>query len=788
MFKMVFWIRVLALCTPLFTSWAYSQTLKGRITDAESKTPLPGVLITFKTDSVIRQCTSNEAGFFIFKSMPLGLANITFLIPGYITKQLVTRIISGKESNLSVAMEERVIQGDEITVTAQQTKSESRNAFNLISTHVFNAEDASRFAGSRNDPARMAANYAGVSGANDSRNDIIVRGNSPLGVLWRINGLDVPNPNHFGNIGASGGPISIINTNVLDVSDFSSGAFSSHYGNALSGVFDLKWRRGNTDTREYLAQIGFNGFELGAEGPIGSKQQASYMVFYRYSTLGVFKALNIPFGTGSAVPEYQDYNMRIDWGTKRYGHFMLWSMGGVSTIALLYKDKLRAGANSLYGYANRNAYFNSKIGVLGMSHHYPINSKSYVSTYFGFSGSQNNIASDYIDSAFSTPDFTIPEYRQDFSVLKTGLHSVFHYKLNSKHFFESGIYIERIHLHLFDSSAIFFKPLLYSRLRHYTGAYFSNRWYAQWQIKMNARLRIQGGIYAQYLSLNSHAVIEPRFSIKYTHLNHHLGFACGLHSQTQPYYMYFSTTNFGALTNTSLDFTKALHVVLSHDFNLKSIWHFKSEAYYQYLYKVPVTYSASSFSALNLGADFLSPNITGLTNSGSGLNYGIEFTIERYFNAKYYILTTGSFFNSRYCGSDAIWRNTAFNGNYVINGLGGKEFQLTPAVSVIVDFKSTWAGGKRFTPIDLEKSRAQNKEIRFTDKAFSEQYPNYFRLDIRPGIRINKKHVTHELQIDFQNITQHDNVFQQTYNPKTQQLEYDYQLKLFIVPQYRILF
>ncbi|MFZ9453806.1 MAG: TonB-dependent receptor, partial [Bacteroidia bacterium] len=565
-------------------------------------------------------------------------------------------------------------------------------------------------------------------------------------------------------------------------------AFSSHYGNALSGVFDLKWRRGNTDTREYLAQIGFNGFELGAEGPIGSKQQASYMVFYRYSTLGVFKALNIPFGTGSAVPEYQDYNMRIDWSTKRYGHFMLWSMGGVSTIALLYKDKLRAGANSLYGYANRNAYFNSKIGVLGMSHHYPINSKSYVSTYFGFSGSQNNIASDYIDSAFSTPDFTIPEYRQDFSVLKTGLHSVYHYKLNSKHFFESGIYIERIHLHLFDSSAIFFKPLLYSRLRHYTGAYFSNRWYAQWQIKMNARLRIQGGIYAQYLSLNSHAVIEPRFSIKYTHINHHLGFACGLHSQTQPYYMYFSTTNFGALTNTSLDFTKALHVVLSHDFNLKSIWHFKSEAYYQYLYKVPVTYSASSFSALNLGADFLSPNITGLTNSGSGLNYGIEFTIERYFNAKYYILTTGSFFNSRYCGSDAIWRNTAFNGNYVINGLGGKEFQLTPAVSVIVDFKSTWAGGKRFTPIDLEKSRAQKKEIRFTDKAFSEQYPNYFRLDIRPGIRINKKHVTHELQIDFQNITQHDNVFQQTYNPKTQQLEYDYQLKLFIVPQYRILF
>lgn len=766
----------------------FAQTLKGYVTDAESKSPLPGVWVTFTSDSVKRQCTTDETGFFIFKNLPLGMVQIDFLIPGYTSKQLRTRLISGKESILAMALEERVIQGEEVIVTAQQNKSESRNAFNLISTHVFNADEASRFAGSRNDPARMAANYAGVSGANDSRNDIIVRGNSPLGVLWRINGLDVPNPNHFGNIGAAGGPISIINTNVLDVSDFSSGAFSSHYGNALSGIFDLKWRSGNRDKREYLAQIGFNGFELGAEGPLNTKHAASYMVYYRYSTLGVFKALHIPFGTGSAVPEYQDYNMRLDWNFKRLGHFTFWSMGGISTIALLYKDKLQAGANSLYGYANRNAFFDSKIGVLGLSHHYPINVKSYVSTHIGYSGSQNKIASDYIDSTFVTPDYTMAEYRQNFSVLKPGIHSVYHYKLNSKHFFESGIYIEHIQLQLFDSTAVQFKPLVYNRLRNYEGAYFSKQWYAQWQYKRNENLRIQGGVHLQQLSLNKHVVIEPRFSIKYTCNQHQLGLAFGLHSQAQPYYMYFSTLSSGKLPNINLDFTKAAHVVLSHDVMYNTHWHLKSEAYFQYVFNVPVTQTASAFSALNLGADFLSPNLPGLTNSGLGRNYGIEFTFERYFNSKYYILATTSFFQSLYCGSDAIWRSTAFNGNYVVNGLGGREFQITPALSIIFDLKTTWAGGKRYTPVDLEKSKALQKEVRDMEHAFSEHYPNYFRLDVRPGLRINKTHITHEFQIDFQNITQHDNVFQQTYNPKTQQIAYDYQLKLFIVPQYRILF
>jgi hypothetical protein len=139
-----------------------------------------------------------------------------------------------------VELEENAVQSAEVIVTAEQDKTQTVNKMSTVSARLFSAEEAARYAGSRNDPARMAANFAGVSGANDSRNDIIIRGNSPIGILWRLNGLDIPNPNHFGNAGSTGGPISILNNNTLGNSDFVSGAFAADYGNATSGVFDLK--------------------------------------------------------------------------------------------------------------------------------------------------------------------------------------------------------------------------------------------------------------------------------------------------------------------------------------------------------------------------------------------------------------------------------------------------------------------------------------------------------------------------------------------------------------------
>ena len=251
-----------------------TQTIKGVVVDKQSQTPIPGAIIQVVNSNPLLGTSTNEQGEFKITNVPIGRLQIKIQVISYKEKYITINLNAGKESITNIELEESVIQGQEVVVIAEQDKTKTNNKMSTVSSRLFSAEEAARYAGSRNDPARMAANFAGVSGANDSRNDIIIRGNSPIGILWRLNGLDIPNPNHFGNAGSTGGPISILNNNTLDNSDFMSGAFAADYGNATSGVFDLKMRKGNDEKHEFLVQMGFNGFELGAEGPFNKKKNS----------------------------------------------------------------------------------------------------------------------------------------------------------------------------------------------------------------------------------------------------------------------------------------------------------------------------------------------------------------------------------------------------------------------------------------------------------------------------------------------------------------------------------
>ncbi|MBL7918407.1 MAG: carboxypeptidase-like regulatory domain-containing protein, partial [Bacteroidia bacterium] len=376
-------IVLLLLINCFLQAQTLTQTIKGNVVDKQSQSPLPGVVLMISGNDQ-KNAISNENGFYKIQEIPIGRVLLIATYTGYKPRQMWIVLNSGKESVVNIEMEENVYQGEEVVVIAEQDKTKTNNKMSTVSSRLFSSEEAGRYAGSRNDPARMAANFAGVSGANDSRNDIIIRGNSPLGILWRLNGLDIPNPNHFGNSGSTGGPISILNNNTLDNSDFMSGAFAADYSNATSGVFDLKMRQGNNEKHEFLGQVGFNGFELGAEGPINKKQNATYLINYRYSTLSVFKALNINFGTGAAVPQYQDLTFKTDYNTAKAGKFSFWGIGGMSHVALLNKDK-KVGED-LYGYSARDLYFISNVGSSGLSHTFLFKNNAYLKTNVGISG------------------------------------------------------------------------------------------------------------------------------------------------------------------------------------------------------------------------------------------------------------------------------------------------------------------------------------------------------------------------------------------------------------------
>jgi hypothetical protein len=766
-----------------------TQTIRGTIIDKQTQSPLPGAVIVILNTDPLKVTTTDENGKFRFDTILLGRKQLKISLISYKEKSQTVVLTTGKETVLNIELEESAVQGQEVVVTAEIDKTKTNNKMATVSSRMFSTEEASRYAGSRGDPARMAANFAGVSGANDSRNDIIVRGNSPLGILWRLNGLDIPNPSHFGSMGSSGGPISILNNNTLDNSDFMTGAFPADYGNATAGVFDLKMRSGNNEKHEFLGMVGFNGFELGAEGPFSKKKKnASFMVNYRYSTLSIFKKIGLDFGTGSAVPQYQDLTFKLDLPTKKVGKFSVWGIGGLSYAELLQSQQSKD--NNLYGYSGRNMLFRSNVGAGGVSHTYLINASSYIKTNVGISGQYNLIKSDRVDTSKSPPTIR-PEYRNTSYTIKYSFNTTYNKKFNSRNFVNAGVYADLYNTTFVDS--IDSDGAGFVTLRNYKGQTALARCFIQWKHHFSEKFYVNTGFTYQYLFLNKSQSPEPRLGLRYElNKKQSLSFGAGLHSQVQPLYVYFATANLGngqvKETNRNLDFTKAAHFVLAYDLNLFNSVRIKTELYYQYLYRVPVKVRKDYFSTVNLGADFNSPNVDSLVNNGTGENYGIELTLEKFYSKGYYFLVTASLFESKYTGSDGVYRNTAFNGNYVFNVLGGKEFKIKEKHILALDMKFTYAGGKRYVPIDLAASIAYKDEVRDGSVAYNPQYDPYFRIDVKPSYKVNTKRFTHELSVDIQNVTKHNNIFQQQYDLNTQTIKTDYQLKFFVIPQYRLTF
>ncbi len=776
-------------CIQFLRAQELTQTIRGTVLDKQTQSPLPGAVISILNTDPILATATDENGKFRFENVLLGRKQLKIALISYKEKSQTIVLTTGKEAVLNIELEESAVQGEEVVVSAEIDKTKTNNKMATVSSRVFSTEEANRYAGSRGDPARMAANFAGVSGANDSRNDIIIRGNSPLGILWRLNGLDIPNPNHFGNLGSSGGPISILNNNTLDNSDFMTGAFPADYGNATAGVFDLKMRTGNNEKYEFLGMVGFNGFELGAEGPFSKKKKnASFMINYRYSTLSVFKYLGLDFGTGSAVPQYQDLTFKVDLPTKKAGKFSVWGIGGLSYVNLLLSEQSKG--NNLYGYSGLNTSFRSNVGAMGVSHTYLLSGTSYIKTNIGASGQYNLITADRVDTTVH-PASVRPEYRNTSYTVKYSGNFTYNKKFNSRNFVNMGAYADLYNTSFVDS--IDKTGSDFVTLRNYTGQTALVRGFIQWKHAFSDKFFVNTGFTYQYLLLNNSQSPEPRLGLKYEFSKKQsVSFGAGLHSQVQPLYIYFATANLGngkvSETNRNLDFTKAAHAVLAYDVNLFNSVRIKTEVYYQYLYRVPVKMRSDYFSTANLGADFNSPNVDSLVNNGTGENYGIELTLEKFYSKGYYFLVTASLFESKYTGSDGVLRNTAFNGNYVLNALAGKEFKIGEKHIIALDVKCTYAGGKRYVPINLPASIASNDEVRDGTMAYNPQYDPYFRIDVKPSYKLNTKRFTHELSVDIQNVTKHNNIFQQQYDVVSQTIKTDYQLKFFVIPQYRLTF
>lgn len=766
-----------------------TQVIRGNVFDKQSMVTLPGANILILGSVPPQGASTGVDGSFRISGVNPGRYDLQVSFLGYKPVVISSVVVTaGKEAVIDIGMEENISSLKEVVVSGVK-KHETINQMATVSARSFSMEEVNRYAGGRSDPSRLVANFAGVSTPNDSRNDIVIRGNSPMGVLWQIDGLTVPNPNHFVTLGTTGGPVSALNPNALNNSDFFTSAFPADYGNATAGVFDIHLRTGNTEKYENMIQFGaLTGLEAMSEGPFKKGGKASYLIAYRYSFTGLAKNLGISIGT-AATPKYQDLTFKIHSGETKLGQFTLFGLGGISSIDFMHNT---IDSTDIYSMPGQDAYSNSKIGVIGLKHFVRLSKKIYLKTVVGITYSENGYALDTINGA----DEPIRARDSKDKEIRYGVNSFIDYKVNAHLMLKAGIQCDFLRLDLRLNDRLHSNEWI--GIWDYRGFTSLLAAYVEAKYRINEKLTLDAGFRSQLLTLNNAISFEPRLGIKY-HINEKntVGIGFGHHSQMQPLSVYYYRDQLPDNTydesNRNLGFTNSLHFVGSYEVRPFRDWRMKTELYYQMLYNVPVSQSPNSFSMLNEGASYAPTEVGNLTNKGTGTNYGLELTIEKFFSKGYYALVTGSLYESKYKPSDGIERNTAFNGNYVYNILAGKEFKVgkTKRHSISVDIKFSQAGGRYYTPIDLEASEKAGQEVLMGDAyAFSERYPDFIRLDVKAGFTYNssKIRLSQTFYIDIQNVTGHQNIFAQQYNPVTHKVNTLYQIGFYPNFVYRIQF
>ncbi len=778
-------ILPLILLLTVITYSLYCQNINGLVLDNEMESPLPGAtVILLLADDYIGTITDGE-GRFIINNVESGRYAIQVSFLGF-ESQVIPNILTkpGKDAQIVVRLKPQITQVKEVTISASNRQDSPVNQMAAVSVRSFSVEQTEKYAGSLGDPARMAQNFAGVVLAGDQRNDIVIRGNAPSGLLWRIDGLPVPNPNHFGAAGSTGGPVGMLNNNLLTRSDFYTGAFPAEFGNAISGVFDIKMRSGNKNHRQHVLQTGFNGFDLGSEGPFVKGGQGSYLISYRYSMLDLFSKIGLDLASG-AVPEYQDLSFKFDLPTRNAGRFQLFGLGGVSNILFEQKNDNDQSFNNISGFNTSNG---SNMGVLGLSHVYYFNQDTRIKSQIGLSGHQVHTQVDSVN--FITDEQTV-FYGENTGEEHVQFKTTLKHRFNQKNYFEAGARILRMRANYLDSTRIDDGKYMFLTDSDSDLIYLTEG-FTQINHFLSDNFSVSGGLHYQYFDLNNSHSLEPRINFLWK-INplHSIGGGYGLHSQTQPLLVYFMQSYLSddsrVTTNTNLGMTKSHQLAINHNWMLSENFMYKLEAYYQYLKDVPVEQHQSTYSMLNYGASFHQERVDSLVNGGYGQNYGVEMTLEKYLSHGFYFLFTGTLYESKYKTLDNVWRNTQFNGNFIANLLSGYEFKLGKNL-LGFDIRTVYAGGKRFPSIDLEASRASGYPIYDPIKAFDKKADPYFRTDLRISFKKPGKRSSQEWAIDFQNLTNHKNVFSQYFDPETGDIKFNYQSSFTPMVLYRLNF
>lgn len=764
---------LLLLSAPLLAQ-QLTQTIRGTVIDEDSNVPLTYAAVGLQNTTI--GTITDSLGNFTLNEVPIGRYDIFVSYIGYAPALLrEIQVTSAKEVFLNITMKESSTSLDEIVIKPKVNKEQPLNTMATVSAKMLSVEEAKRYAGGFDDPARLVSAFAGVS-SNVSNNAIVVRGNSPQSLQWKLEGVEIPNPNHFADVAAfGGGGLTALSTQLLANSDFFSGAMPAEYSNALSGVFDIFMRNGNNQKHEHTFQLGAIGIDAASEGPFSKQGRGSYIFNYRYSTLALLAPI-LPENAGGV--KYQDLSFKLNFPTLKAGTFSFWGMGLMDRSGAKAKENLSEWE---YDVHRENEDVKQYMGTAGLTHKILINEKQYLKSTIAVTANGMDLFSERADSSFIFSPKKVVDNKYHNLVFTSFLNTKFH----AKHTNKTGFVITQMNYSMLVKNRITpempLETLVQESGNSTLAAVYSN---SMWNINDDIKLNI--GLNGQWFAYNNTWSIEPRAGIKYRLApTQTISFAYGLHSRLERLNYYFIKDSQNQYINEDLGFTRAHHIVLGYDISTSEFTHLKLEAYVQQLFDVPVM-ADNSFSLINQQNDWFFDGK--LQNTGQGRNYGLDLTFEKYLSQGYYYMTTVSLFNSEYQGGDKVWRNTRYNRNFAVNLLVGKEWLLGKNNNQILSLNArlSFQGGEHYSPINTTASITNQRVIFDETQAFSQQYPSAFTSHFTASYKLNRTKTAHEFALKIINLTQYKEYLGFQYNYMTQTV--DTQREALFIPNlsYRI--
>ncbi len=709
------------------------QTIKGRVVDKDSQMPLPGANVVVASLEKPKGTSTGANGYFEIIGIPVGRHTIKASFIGYEPVVYSEVLVgSGKEIVLNIALTESIVKLDDVVVTPENSKGEALNTMSMVSARSFHVEETRRYAGGFDDPVRLASVYAGVASSGSAEsNAIMIRGNSPVGVLWQVEGMAVPNPTHFANADMlGGGAITMFSNHILSNSDFYTGAFPAEFGNAYSGVFDIRFRNGNTENFEHAFQIGAMGIDFASEGPLYREKRASYLFNYRYSTLGLLSQF-LPEGEG--LPIYQDLSFKVKTDLTPSSTISIWGLGGIDAY-----NKFAEKDPELWEYEKTRYKIMAdyQSGSTGINYRKLFANQAYLNASITASGYYQVADAQWLDEELQY----VPLNKSTYFDSRLSAKMLYNTKHNARLTTRFGMIYNYLsyeyNIRIADD-----KREKLSQVSDTKGDASLWQCFAQTKYNVLQNLTFHAGLHSMYFSLNDKTSIEPRLGASWQ-INpvHSLSAAFGLHSQQQVLSVYFVEKKVDegiTYPNKDLDFTQAQHFVLAYDVKLSKNCRFRIEPYYQILSDLAVVRN-SPVAMVNV-KDMHDFRLI-LESTGNGRNYGVDFTFERFLHNGFYFLTTASVFESKYTGGDGVERNTLFNNNFLMNILGGKEWKLGAQKNKIlgINARAYIKGGDRMTPPDITASEDAQEIVYDYHRAFEKQAPVTYRFDFTATYQINK--------------------------------------------------